>query len=109
MEGCEGAEGYLSPASSQVDLLYATTSGDPYERSEFELVRGPVWPGGWREFKVRLFAAGGSNVVEQPFLVERDEDGRLVVVHAALDPFEEVLSTENGGAWPSPTSSSTAR
>jgi hypothetical protein len=98
----EGAEEYLAPAASQVDLLYATTSGDPYERSEFELVQGPVWPGGWREFKVRLFAAGGSTVVEQSFLVERDEDGRLVLVYGALDPFKEVLTTENGGALAEP-------
>ena len=98
----EGAEEYLAPAASQVDLLYATTSGDPYERSEFEPVRGPVWPGGWREFKVRLFAEGGSTVVEQSFLVERDEEGRLVLVYAALDPFEEVLTTENGGALAEP-------
>jgi hypothetical protein len=97
-----GAEEYLAPAASQVDLLYATTSGDPYERSEFELVQGPVWPGGWREFEVRLFAAGGSTVVEQSFLVERDEDGRLVLVYGALDPFEEVLTTENGGALAEP-------
>jgi hypothetical protein len=98
----EGAEEYLSSAASQVDLLYATTSGDPYERSEFELVQGPVWPGGWMEFKVRLFAAGGSTLVEQSFLVERDEDGRLVLVYAALDPFKEVLTTENGGALAMP-------
>ncbi|HET7237021.1 MAG TPA: hypothetical protein VFK59_11400 [Actinomycetota bacterium] len=98
----EGAEGYLSPSASQVDLLYAATSGAPYERSEFELVRGPVWPGGWREFEVRLFAADGSTVVEQSFLVERDEDGRLVIVYEALDPFTEVLTTENGGALAEP-------
>jgi hypothetical protein len=98
----EGAEEYLSPAASQVDLLYATTSGAPYERSEFELVQGPVWPGGWREFKVRLFATGGSTVVEQSFLVERGEDGRLVLAYAALDPDKEVLTTENGGALAEP-------
>jgi hypothetical protein len=98
----EGAEEYLAPAASKIPLLYATTSGDPYERSEFELVRGPVWPGGWREHEVRLFAAGGSTVVKQSFLVERDEDGRPVVVHAALDPLEDVLTTENGGALPEP-------
>ena len=98
----EGAEEYLTPADSQIPLLYATTSNAPYERSEFELVQGPVWPGGWREFKVRLFAAGGSTVVEQTFLVERDEDGRLVLVYGALDPFKEVLTTENGGALAEP-------
>jgi hypothetical protein len=104
----KGAEEYLSPATSQIPLLYATTSGDPYERSEFELVQGPVWPGGWREFTVRLFAAGASTVVEQPFLVERDEDGRPVLVYGTLDPFEglfgmgDVLTRENGGGLVEP-------
>ena len=104
----EGAEEYLSPATSQIPLLYAATSGDPYERSEFELVQGPVWPGGWREFTVRLFAAGASTVVEQPFLVERDEDGRPVLVYGTLDPFEglfgmgDVLTRENGGGLVEP-------
>ena len=100
--GGEGAEEFLTPATSQIPLLYATTSDAAYERSEFELVRGPVWPGGWREFKVRLFAAGGGTVVEQSFLVEREEDGRLVLVYGALDPFKEVLTTENGGALAEP-------
>jgi len=98
----EGAEGYLFPSASQIPVLYATTADAPYERSEFELVQGPVWPGGWREFKVRLFAAGGSTVVEQSFLVDRDQDGRLVLVHGTLDPFEDVLTTENGGALAEP-------
>lgn len=97
----DGAEEYLSPADSQVDLLYATTSGDSYERSEFELVRGPAWPGGWREFTVRLLTADGSTV-EQTFLVERDGNGRLVLVYAALDPDDDVLTTENGGALAEP-------
>jgi hypothetical protein len=104
----EGAEEYLSPATSQIPLLYATTSGDPYERSEFELVQGPVWPGGWREFTVRLFAAGESTVVEQPFLVERGEDGRPVLVYGTLDPFAglygmgDVLTRENGAGLVEP-------
>lgn len=98
----DGAEEYLSPAASQVPFLYETTSADPYERSEFELMQGPVWPGGWMEYTVRLFAADGSTVVEQSFLVERDEDDRLVLVYAALDPFDEVLTIVNGGALAEP-------
>ena len=92
----EGAEEYLhAPAEAKTPLLYATTSGASYERSEFELVRGPVWPGGWMEFKVRLFAAAGRTVVEQPFFVDRGEDGRLVLLYGTLeDP--EVPTTENG-------------
>ena len=33
----------------EVPLLYATTSGAPYERFEIERVQGPVWPTGWIE------------------------------------------------------------
>ena len=99
--GGAGAEEYLSPAAKPVPLLYAATTDAPFERSEFDLVRGPVWPGGWREYRVRLFATDGSTV-EQTFLVDRDEDGRLVLVYGALDPFMEVLTTENGGALATP-------
>jgi hypothetical protein len=73
----EGAERYVNGGIGP--LMYATTAGDPYERFEFELVRGPVWPSGWMEFKVRLFAVGGRTEVEQLF-VDRKEDGRLVVL-----------------------------
>jgi hypothetical protein len=99
----EGAEEYLPPEDSQIPLLYATTSDAPYERSQFELVRGPVWPGGWREFKVRLFAEGGGTVVEQPFVVERGEDGRLVLVYGTLES-GEAPTTENGEALAEPYS-----
>ena len=65
----EGAEKYLLPVSgdstSLPPLLYATTSGAPYERAEFEPVPGIEWPYGWTAFKVRLFA--GDTVVEQLF------------------------------------------
>jgi len=58
-------------------------------------VEGPVWPSGWMEFKVRLFAEAGRTVVEQPFVVDRAEDGRLVLLYGTLeDP--EVPTTENG-------------
>ena len=97
----EGAEAYLSTPTSRIPLLYAMTSGARYERFGFESVQGPVWPGGWREYMVRLFAADGSTV-EQSFLVERDDDGRLVLVYGALDPSTEVLTTENGGALARP-------
>jgi hypothetical protein len=64
-----GAEGYVDVYAQwleqQVPLLYATTSGSPYERSEFERVAGPTWPyGGYIDFKIRLFAEDGT-VVEQ--------------------------------------------
>ena len=69
----EGAEQYMNG-----DLLYTSANGDPYERFELELVRGPAWPSGWMEFKVRLSAEGGTTAVER-LLVDRGEDGRFVV------------------------------
>ena len=91
----EGAEEYLhAPADGEIPLLYATTSDAPYERFEFELVQGPVWPSGWMEFEVRLFAEGGV-IVEQPFFVDRDDDGRLVLEYGTLED-QEVPTTENG-------------
>ncbi|HVM11289.1 MAG TPA: hypothetical protein VM638_02265, partial [Actinomycetota bacterium] len=64
-----GAEGYVDVYADwiepEVPLLYATSSGSSYERSEFERVAGPAWPyGGYIEFRIRLFAEDGS-VVEQ--------------------------------------------
>ena len=64
-----GAEGYVDVYADwlgkQVPLLYATTSGAPYERFEFERVAGPTWPyGGNIDFRIRLFAEDGT-VVEQ--------------------------------------------
>ena len=61
-----GAEEYLDLANTTADdfpLLYATTSGAPYDRAEFEPLLGVEWPYGWTAFKVRLFA--GDTVVEQ--------------------------------------------
>jgi hypothetical protein len=79
-----GAEQYLyDPEQDEQDipLLYATTSGAPYERAEFEPVLGIEWPYGFMAFKVRLFA--GDMVVEQLFFMPHDDpdhfpaDGRL--------------------------------
>jgi hypothetical protein len=82
-------------ADREVPLLYATSSGARYERSEFEPVDGPVWPSGWMQFEVRLFAQGGDTVVEQVFSLERDETGRMRPVYN----FEHA-TTENGMAVP---------
>ena len=64
-----GAEGYVdttAPGSTgELPLLYATDTGAPYERFDFELVRGPVWPFADMEFRVRMSAQGGDTVVEQ--------------------------------------------
>jgi len=94
-------------ASERVDreipLLYATSTGAPYERSEFEVVDGPVWPEGSMQLKVRLFADNGGTMVEQLFSLERDETGRLRLVYdfEPEGPEGPVLATtENGGAVP---------
>ena len=104
----EGAEQYLlrepeeSPFENRdVPLLYATTSGAPYERSEIGHVQGPVWPSGWSEFKVRLFA--DETVVEQVFAVVREQDGRLGLVYG-FPQTDELGTTENGQSVPVPYS-----
>ena len=81
-----GAEGRVQVDSDgDVPLLYATTSGAPYERYEIERVSGPQWPYGRMTFSARLFAAGDATVVEQEI---RQRDGGLW-----LDPMS---TTENG-------------
>jgi hypothetical protein len=68
----------------EVPLLYATTSGIPYERFEFERVDGPAWPyGGYITFSVRLFAADGATVVEQEIHSHWD-GGRSVGIEGGL-------------------------
>ena len=79
-------------ADRQVPLLYATTSGAPYERFETQRMQGPVWPSGWMEYKVRLFAEG-ETVVEQFFHVVR-QNGQLGVMYGWT--LSEVPTTENG-------------
>ncbi len=58
-----------------VPLLYATTSGAPYERYEIERVDGPGWPDARMTFSVRLFADGDATVVEQE--VDGSQTGEL--------------------------------
>ena len=103
----EGAEPYVlrEPEESpfrdhEVPLLYATTSGDPYERFEIEKVQGPVWPTGLTEYRVRLFAEGGT-VVEQLFHVVR-RAGELGLVYGYSD--DAIPTTENGRSVPVPYS-----
>ncbi len=95
----EGAEQYLlrEPEQSwaqdrEVQLLYATTSGAQYVRSEIRRLTGPVWPNGSMEYVVQLVAADGT-VVEQYFhVVRHDGQLRLVYGFASVD----VPTTENG-------------
>ncbi len=61
-----GAEGHVQvDLDVDVPLLYATTSGAPYERYEIERVDGPLWPYSRMTFSARLFADGDATVVEQ--------------------------------------------
>jgi len=85
----------------EAPILYATTGGSPYERFEIVRRQGPVWPTGWIEFRLRLFAEDGT-VVEQSFIVVRQEDGRLGLMYGL--PFETDLfaTTENGQPVPVP-------
>lgn len=82
-----GAEGYVQvDPEMDVPLLYATTSGAPYERYEVERVNGPRWPYGLLTFSTRLFADGDATVVEQ--VISRDQNSRLWMAANA--------TTENG-------------
>jgi hypothetical protein len=87
-----GAEGLVELGQHvvEVPLLYATTSGAPYERYEIERVDGPRWPDGRMTFSARLFADSDATVIEQEFLYGPDglrmeddattENGQLIVV-----------------------------
>lgn len=98
------AEGYVdvyddSLTVRQVPLLYATTSGSPYERFEFDIVDGPLWPdGGYITFSVRLFADDDATVVEQEIYSHWD-GGRSVGIEGGL-AFEDGSTTENGQPVP---------
>jgi hypothetical protein len=87
----------------EIPLLYATSTGAGYVRSEFEVMAGPAWPDGRMRLKVRLFTAKDATVVEQLFALERGESGRWRVVYdfqpvVAAD--EVPATTENGTAVP---------
>jgi hypothetical protein len=86
-------EGADAPIEVLVPLLYATSSGAPFERFEIVGLGGPEWPGGDRAATVRLFADGGATVVEQVFWLRPDGAGGLRLDY--LDG-EVGQSTENG-------------
>jgi hypothetical protein len=103
-----GAEGYVDVWADwlvqQVPLLYATTSGAPYERFEFERLSsrtwpygGPTWPyGGDIGFRIRLFAEDGT-VVEQEIYSHWD-GGASVGIEGGLGMAS--ITTENGQPVP---------
>ena len=88
----------------EVPLLYATTTGAPYERFEIERVSGPRWPYGEMEFNVRLFAEGGETVVEQ--LISLDRTRAALDSRSGMTPRRRPRTASR---WPCPTASSTAR
>jgi hypothetical protein len=90
----EGAEQYFGGGDGGAPVMYATTTGAPYERFEFERVHDWSWPDGTAGFEVRLFAEDGQTVVEQFFSLERDGDGRW-----GLEPGSD--TRENGQLLPS--------
>jgi hypothetical protein len=87
-----GAEGQVQVLPDiEVPLLYATTTGSPYERYEIELVDGPRWPYGRMTFSARLFADGDATVVEQQINWDRNQSGGFWM--------DANQSTENGQAF----------
>ena len=84
----EGAEGLVHVEDYvDVPLLYATTSGAPYERYEIERVDA-LWPSGRMTFSARLFADGDATVVEQQISWDRSQSGGLWM--------DAYTTTENG-------------
>ena len=82
-------------ADTEIPLLYATSSGGAYERSEFELLEDPAWPHGGMWLNVRLFAGNDETVVEQHFFADRDDTGRVRLGYDL-----DAGTTENGEVVP---------
>lgn len=87
-----GAERYLD--GEDVPLLYATSSGAPYERAEYWQVLGYDWPYGDTAFLVSLYA--GDTWVEQ--LLFLDANGRTLRLGYVPDGYgtEIAPTTEDG-------------
>ena len=79
----EAAGRYIDRANT-FPLLYATTTGEPFERFEIVTLGEPAWPGGERDATVRLFAGGGATVVEQRLTLSRNGIGGLVTQYDDL-------------------------
>lgn len=116
----EGAEGQVA-SNGDLPLLYATTSGARYERYEIERLDVGGWPDGdGATFRVRLFADGGTTVVEQEIgwnpgfglpmsVVTTTENGESVarsvssedgeVTATVLDPWNAGSSHPEVWAW----------
>lgn len=92
------------PTEESIPLMYATSTGARYVRSDFALGDGPLWPEDWKDMRpeVGLFADDDS-VVEQVFSLDRDDTGRLRLVFDSFPtgptgPFP--ATTENGEPVP---------
>ena len=79
-----GAEGYITRVVGadgqpleEVPLLYAASTGAPYERYEIEVPTYPHWPDGATDLAVRLYADGGRTLVDQVISARRSDDGQL--------------------------------
>lgn len=101
----EAAEQHLGDPDDvqhlEIGYLYATSTGAPYERAEFEIEDGAIDDqgplGGEIGLKVRLFAEGGQTVVEQTLELETRADGSW-----AIYQHEDNSNTENGVPLPRP-------
>ena len=105
----KGAEEYVDVhqefARDEIPFLYTTPTGAPYERSEFEVVEGPLWPDGRMRFKVRLFAENSQTVVEQFFQMDRVDRGLWYEDQTeGSDGSDRPGTTVNGQAVPVPYS-----
>ena len=88
-----GADGQVEvDDDTEVPLLYATTSGAPYERYEIdsEIVGRPQWPWASMTVSARLFTDGDATVVEQQFSWSVDGGLRLDA-HATTENGQPII------------------
>jgi hypothetical protein len=86
-----GAEEQVSASSETVPLLYAASNGSTYEWFEHEAT--PRWPTGEFDAAIRLYADGGTTVVEQQFTLYDAVDRMLL-------EFDRRSTVENGQPLP---------
>ena len=100
--GAEGRVRVLADGGVDLPLLYAISTGAPYERYEIERVDGPGWPYGDMTFSARLFADDDATVVEQEIswrqgdlwldVTSTTENGQPVTVSYTSDDGEVTVS-----------------
>ena len=93
-EGAQEQLRNMDDPSNEIPLLYATSTGAPYERFDYKVVSPPAWPDGRTNVNLRLFATGGKTVVEQQFWMERSPS-KWVLSHDRSTP-DHTTTTENG-------------